>query len=254
MEVQNKNIHQGSAAERKRQSILSKMLAPSSNGFFQKLRIKEGMHGLDLGCGTGQITALLKTLVGESGKITAIDSDETNINLANEAIIGKPDNNRSIFRFENIEEWTENEVYDFIYYPLLLQQSRRPLSIFQQMFQGLKVGGFAMLEELNPLEFYCFPNCYAFDRFLELYAKVKEQKSKEPKMITELTDGFHEAGFRNVQAQLVQPSLFKDENKHIASLTMESIAIHLLDKKLTTPTELQALLFELKEFENNQIP
>ena len=30
---------------------------------------------------------------------------------------------------------------------------------------------------------------------------------------------------------------------------MESIAIHLLDKKLTTPTELQALLFELKEFE-----
>ena len=33
----------------------------------------------------------------------------------------------------------------------------------------------------------------------------------------------------------------KDENKHIASLTMESIAIHLLDKKLTTPTELQAL-------------
>ena len=67
-----------SAAGRKRQQVLAKALADSTWAFLNKINFRNGMQGLDLGCGTGEVTRILSTLIG-TGKMTGIDMNATSI-------------------------------------------------------------------------------------------------------------------------------------------------------------------------------
>ncbi|KAI1339594.1 S-adenosyl-L-methionine-dependent methyltransferase [Xylariaceae sp. FL0016] len=49
-----------------------------------KLKISPGMHILDVGCGPGNLTSLLRDLVGEEGKVVGIDPSEERVALARE--------------------------------------------------------------------------------------------------------------------------------------------------------------------------
>ena len=51
---------------------------------------------------------------------------------------------------------------------------------------------------------------------------------------------------------MIPPAFLKVEHKAIASLTLESISEILLQEELITSTELEALLAELKAFENRK--
>src|SRR3954454_18729336 len=46
--------------------------------------IKQGDHVLDVGCGSGSITASIAPLVGDSGSVTGIDTSEHLIEIARE--------------------------------------------------------------------------------------------------------------------------------------------------------------------------
>lgn len=243
---------QGSAAGRKRQLILSNLLTLSTKAFFQKIAFKENMNGLDLGCGTGRTTLLLKALMGKSGKMTGIDMDAVNINLAKEIAGQHPKLSDVAFRRENILEWNDNQSYDFIYSRMFLNQLNDPRAILRRMYKKVIPGGFVMVEELDFSNYQCFPNSYAFDRFVELHALAKKQQNAGSNIGKNLKDWFQKAGFKNIEVQIVPPSFINGESKHIPSLTLESIATALLQENLTTPTELHALLSELRGFEKQE--
>src|SRR3954470_15635032 len=46
--------------------------------------IKQGDHVLDVGCGSGSITASIASLVGDTGSVTGIDTSEHLIEIARE--------------------------------------------------------------------------------------------------------------------------------------------------------------------------
>ncbi len=251
MKLDKRNSKTNNAASRKRHQVLSEILAPSTMAFLQKVPFKKGMHGLDLGCGTGDNTMLLKTLIGSEGKMTGMDTSAFHIRIAKERAIQNEVDNID-YRHQNMLEWKEDEVYDFIYSGLLFNQLPVPLNILKQMYRSLKPGGYAMVEDLDYSEFHCFPNCYAFDRFVGLFTEIKKQQGTDANIGNHLNRLFQQAGFNKIQAQLVPPNFLKGKTKHIASLTLESIAPLLLEEKRTTPTELQALIFELKNFEEQK--
>ena len=251
MKIQNHNRQTAREAGRQYKRILSRVLAPSTYTFFQKVNLKGGMCGLDLGCATGENTLQLKTIVGMEGKMTGLDSNSFNIKIAKEKAL--QNNTTPIeYRQQNILEWKEYLKYDFVYSRLLFNQLSDPLSILKQVHYSLKTGGLAMVEDLDFSQFHCFPNCYAFDRLVELYTAINKRQSTDPSIGKQLYPLFQQVGFKKIQAQMVAPSFLTGNNKRIASLTLENIATILIDEKLTTPTEIQALLFELKAFEKRK--
>ncbi|KAL8393894.1 hypothetical protein RB595_003593 [Gaeumannomyces hyphopodioides] len=58
----------------------------SDAGLFllDRLNVAPGMHVLDVGCGPGNLTAHIASLVGESGRVVGIDPSPERINLARE--------------------------------------------------------------------------------------------------------------------------------------------------------------------------
>ena len=240
-----------SAADRRRQQIISEILIPFTKSFIQQMPIKKGMHGLDLGCGTGVTTMILKNFLGSEGVITGMDSNAFLINIAREKNQQNEMSNIN-YKLQNILEWKDDQTYDFIYSGLFFNRVSNPAYALRQVYNSLTPGGFAMVEDLDFTQFQCFPNCYAFDQFIDFYTTIKKMQGTDANIGKRLGQLFSQAGFEKVQERMVPPKFLKNSNKHIASLTLESIRPLLLKEKLTTPTELMALIFELQEFENQK--
>ena len=153
------------------------------------------------------------------------------------------------FRQLDIQDWEAPNTYDFVYSRLFFNQTQQPQETLHQIYNNLKPGGTAIVEDWDFSKYYCFPHCYAFDRHVELYTEIKKRLGTNAHIGSQLHPLFQESGFQNIQVQLVRPTFLHEEGKHIASLTLESIAPSLLEMKLTTLTELQALISELKTFE-----
>lgn len=240
----------GNAARRKRQQIMSKNLSPSTEAFVRDASIRPGMNGLDLGCGTGETTLLLKSMVA-NGKMIGIDSRRTQISIAKDK--AQRDNVSPIeFQCINILEWKARESYDFIYSGFHFCLLKTPMLLLKQVYSTLKPGGFAMIEDMDFSQFQSFPNSFAFDRFVELYMDVITLQGADPKIGTNLFTLFQEVGFDHIKVQKVRPAFLTGEDKYLASFTLESIATILVNENLATTTEIQALLFELRDFESQK--
>ena len=238
----------GSAAGRKRYQILSNILAPSTEAFIKQANLNTGVNGLDLGCGSGETTMLLKTMIGPEGKITGIDSRATRLRIAKEKA-HQNEQSQVEFRYQNTLEWEEEQSYDLVYSRHFFHQLKDPLSMLQKVFNSLKPGGLAMIEELDFSKIQCFPNSYAFDRFVELYIEVVKRQGADPNIGKRLYPLYQQASFKNCQVQLVRPKFLTGKNKRITSLTLESISTILEKENLASQVELQALLSEIKSFE-----
>lgn len=238
------------AAERKRDLILSKVLEPLTFNLFKKFKFKKGMHGLDLGCRTGEVTLQLKSIF-EEGKMTGVGFNDLHINIAREVAASKNQMNVEFIK-KNISEWSGKGNYDFVYSRLLFNQLQEPLNVLKMLYRSLKKGGFIIAEEMNLSNFHCFPSCYAFQRFKELLIELKKCKGTNADIGQQLFSLFKEANFESVQIQVVKPDFLKLEEKHIPSLTLEYLTETLLEENLISRTELQALIFELKSYEKRE--
>ena len=233
---------------RKRDQILSNALAESSSRFLQKFDFKKTKLGLDLGCRMGEITLLLKALLGQNGKMIGIDSTSINVSIAKERAALIKQSGIEFFQKE-ISAWREQRQYDFVYSRLLFNELSEPPKVMQQIFKSLKSGGWAMIEEMDLSNYQCYPNNYAFERFVELAMELKIQQGTNTAACNQLIPLFRNAGFRRIQVQVTQPVFLKNESKSIPSLSLENIANSLINEQLATASELHALLIELKSFE-----
>ena len=237
------------AAGRKRDEILANTLAASTQRFLQNFHFEKGMIGLDLGCGTGNLTLQLQSLVGQEGKMVGIDADATNVNIAKEKTASNNQGNVQFFQ-KDMTGWEGNEQYDFVYSRLLFNQLTQPMKVLQQIFQSLKPGGWVMIEDMNLSNCYCYPNSYAFERYVELVTELEERMGTDANISSEFGVMLRNANFERIQVKAAQPTFLQNGSKRIPSLLLENIFDLLLAEQLATVSELQALLLELRTFEN----
>lgn len=238
------------AAGRRRDEILANVLANSTSRFLQKIEFKTYTHGLDLGCGVGGVTLRLKSLMGQDGHMIGIDSNLTNVHIAREKATSL-NQTKIEFHHKNMASWRPTTQYDFVYSRLLFNRLSRPLEVMDQIFNSLNIGGSVMIEDMDLSNYHCYPHCFAFDRYVELVADLKKRQGGNAMIGNQLSFLLRKTGFAHVQVQVVHPHFMNADGKRIPSLSLENIADALLAEKLVEVSELQALLFELKTFENH---
>ena len=141
-----------------------------------ELNLQQGDAILDLGCGTGELSAYLAELVGQQGKVLGVDSDIERIKVAQESHKGV--NNLSF-----VEGSTSNfpnmgtETYDIVYCSSVLHWVTDKRKAFRNMFSSLKPGGKIVMlycdrlptvydrvyHELNPENVDALLNMYKFE-------------------------------------------------------------------------------------------
>jgi len=119
----------------------------------QRSGIKEGMHILEVGCGSGAFTTFVAKVVGEKGKVYALDFQPEMLKQL-ERKLSKPEN-RDIKNIELIDSSAyelpfDNNLLDLVYMITVLQEIPDRIKALNEARRVLKPGGILAVTEFLP--------------------------------------------------------------------------------------------------------
>ena len=236
------------AAYRRKQQILTMLLEANTNAFLAKANIQQGMQGLVLNSEEGDLTRVLAEAVTKTGNIVGVDTHSLNIEIAKQHAVNSNYNNIQYFLSEEKDAY-QSQKYDFVFARFLFSKSQNPGKEAEQVFQLLKPGGLFLYQEMDFLKHYCFPSNFAFTRYLDLYAKLAKKQGLDIRIGGQLNPILKAKGFNNIRSYQVQSFFLNGLAKSFSSLMLESISDQLIYENLALDIEVNALVEELKYFE-----
>lgn len=126
--------------ELKRLQAIERVFDPASRKRIQSTGITTNWQCLEVGAGAGSIAQWMATLVGENGKVVAVDLDTrfiANLESANIEVLEA-----------DIREFSlEKHAYDLIHVRYLLIHLSNFQTVLSKLLDGVKPGGWVVLEE-----------------------------------------------------------------------------------------------------------
>ena len=115
----------------------------------EKLSLEKNMKILDLGCGTGYLSALLADCVGPEGSVVAIDPNKGRLEIA-EKQYSRP----NLVFLEANGATLPKDQYDLVFSNYVLQWIENKVAVLNKIYQNLKPGGrfaFTVSEHRAPI-------------------------------------------------------------------------------------------------------
>jgi ubiquinone/menaquinone biosynthesis C-methylase UbiE len=108
--------------------------------------LKEGLHVLDVGCGSGAITKGIAEHVGLTGRVIGVDSSKE---LIEQARVSHKNLTNLSFEHQSIFEYQSNEQFDLIASARTLQWLSNPMEALTKMKSLLKPSGIISILDYN---------------------------------------------------------------------------------------------------------
>ncbi len=212
----------GGLEGRERLRVLGRVMRPTTLPLLERAGVTAGMRVLDVGCGGGDVTFDLASLVGLTGAATGIDVDATKIELAR-ADAEQVGVTNLQFRVGDVTEGLGEEEYDAIYVRFVLTHLRDPEAAVALMRRALRRGGRLIVEDIDFRGSFCEPESPAFERYEEIYEESARRNGGDPWIGLRLPAMLAAAGFTRVQPNVVQPADLEGESKLMPALTLENM-------------------------------
>src|SRR5262245_48801192 len=240
-------IIRGGVEGQNRLEVLARLLWPTTARLLAEAGLAPGMTCLDLGCAGGDVTLQLAALVGSQGQVIGVDMDETKLGLARHSATRLGLRNVQ-FRQLNVQDWVDESQYDCIYARCLLTHLADPLGVLRQMLRAVRAGGVAVVEDIDFAGHFCYPPCAGFDAYVRLYRAAAARLGADADIGPKLHGMLLDAGWRNPQLKVIQPTFTSGEGKQIALLTLINIADSVRAGELANEAELQSVIDDLRRF------
>lgn len=239
----------GAAARRAQASLLAAIFGAATRQWLEKhLNPIEGGQGLHLGCGSGADSFLIASLLGESTTVYGIDEDAALIEAAQQE-----KSRRGLEHVHFIQSsltlWEVSRPYDFIYMRVLASAPPAPEGWLAGIPRNLKAGGVLLAEIIKPSGFQAYPYNHAFARTMELVGRLEEGQPYEAE---ELPGMLEKIGFTDIATTYASPAFIPPACNRIASLSLEYCQAEILRRGDSNREELNALLLELRTFEQQE--
>lgn len=239
-------IIQGGEAAASRLRLLANLFGPSTQALFRRAGLAPGMRCLDLGCGSGLVTLEMARIVGPTGAAVGVDRDAKVVEMAGaEAKKQALPATFVVREAGNLHDLTD---FDFVYARFLLTHVTQPESVLQGMVGTLKKGGSLAVEDINFEGHFCYPNCPAFFRYVELYQKAAQHRGVDPNIGPRLVGMLLDAGLEEVGLEVVLRTFYRGEGKTFASVTMESIRESVVAAGLASNQDIDKIIAETTAF------
>lgn len=75
-------VIRGGVEGRDRLRLLSEVMGPGTHALLAEVGVAAGAACLDVGCGGGDVTLELARAIGPTGRVVAVDADETVVGIA----------------------------------------------------------------------------------------------------------------------------------------------------------------------------
>jgi SAM-dependent methyltransferase len=240
-------IIRGGIEGRERLRILSRVMQPSTHDVLRRAGVSPGMTCLEVGSGGGDVAFDLAQMVGPSGQVVGIDIDETKLDLARREAEAQGIVNIE-FRFADITQHDPERDFDLVHTRFVLTHLPDPLAAVKRMRHALKPGGIVVVEDIDFRGYFCEPECPALWRYVDLYSKTVARRGGDANIGPRLPGLLTQAGFENVQMNVVQPAGAIGEVKLLSPITMHNIADAVLAEGLATSTEIEQIVAELYDY------
>ena len=240
-------IIRGGFEGRERLRVLSRVMQPTTLALFQRAGVRPGMECLDVGCGGGDIAFDLARIVSPGGRIVGLDIDEVKLQLARRESRARHFSNIE-FRMSDVAVDEVKEQFDFVYARFVLTHLRDPAKALARMYAATRSGGVLAVEDIDFRGHFCYPDCVAFRRYVELYTQAVERRGGDANIGPRLPELLNQAGFRGVQMNVVQPAGTEGEVKLMTPITMENIADAVLAEGLASRKEVDQIVAQLYDF------
>ena len=237
----------GGKLGRDRLSVITRVLAPTTEQLFERVGIRPGSTVIDVGCGGGQVSLMLAKRVGPKGHVTGLDFDEEKIALARAEAEAR---GISHVRFETADvaaPWTISPV-DLIYARFILTHLADPQALLAQAKAALKPGGMILVEDIDIPGHFSYPDSSAVVAYAELYMALSRRRGGNPIIGRSLDLLLETAGYKDVATTVVQPFSRQGGAKEVATLTFAAIADGLKTEGLASADEVARISRELAEF------
>jgi SAM-dependent methyltransferase len=230
---------------RERLRILSRIVRPTTLSLLERIRLAPGSSCLDLGCGGGDVCVELSRMVGPAGRVLGIDMDAETIAIARRETAADAPANIS-FEVATIADWPARREFDLVYGRFILTHLPAPAAALDTCRASLRPGGRVVFEDIDFTGHFSYPPSAAFQRYIALYSEVVHRAGADPNIGPRLPALLVDAGFRDVQVNVVQPAGLKGEVKAIHYLTMDYIRAPVLAYGLASAEEIDEIVAELR--------
>lgn len=133
---------------KKNLNLQHKILGNNSFEQLKKAGLKKGMTVWDIGCGSGEMTKYIASVVGPSGHVYAMDVNAKQIKVTKERVKSAGFENVSFIAGDILSvENKEFDKADIVYSRLLLMHVKNPIYALRQMISLLKPSGTVSLQE-----------------------------------------------------------------------------------------------------------
>lgn len=239
------------AARRMLLPLVSTIHQTSTKRFLKKLlNAQKGIHALHMACGYGKDTCLIAHQLDRSAKLYAIEEDPILVELA------KKRNEEDWIHFtqSTFNNWNEQndqkeQLFDFIFVRIWIAVCNSQQSLLSTFHRMLKPNGILVIQLVSFGGYAAFPYNYAFARSNELIQTIE---TRPDDVLKTCLEQIQQVGFKGI-AQEFYPSIFIPPHcNNIFSLFLENFKPQILKRTGILDAELNALLTELKAFENQK--
>ena len=178
--------------------------------------VKQGDHVLDVGCGSGSITASIAALVGDTGSVTGIDTSEHLIETAREQY-----STLSNVQFEvtDILQYPPAQQFDVVSAARVLQWVANPKELLLKMAALVKPGGYVSVLDYNHEKIEWTPAVPAsMSRFYKAFLQWRRDAGMDNEIADHLASMLEGAGLKHITVSNhseLADSTDKDFAKHI---------------------------------------
>jgi ubiquinone/menaquinone biosynthesis C-methylase UbiE len=244
MEPDHHYLIRGGLQGRERLRVLGRVMRPTTLQLLDRAGVAAGMRCLDVGCGGGDVTFDLASIVGLTGSVLGVDLDATKLELAR-ADAEQVGVRNVEFRVADVTEGLGREEYDVVYARFLLTHLRDPRAELDLMRDALRPGGRLVVEDIDHRGVLAEPANADIERFKEIYDESARRNGGDPWVGVRLPAMVVASGFEHVQANVVQAAGLEGESKLLHALTLENIKAVAIRHGVATAEEIDPMVDRL---------
>ena len=240
-------VIRGGRPGRDRLRVLSSVMAPSTIALLLKLGVACRARVLDLGCGGGEVAAVVARMAS-LGSVVGIDADPEVVAIARAELRDAGLHNVDV-RVGDVTALDDDlGRFDVVHARFLLSHLREPEAMMRRMVELCQPGGAVVVQDVDIAGALCSPSNEAFDACLRLYCDTARARGGDPALGPRLPAMLRAAGVADVRAAVLQPGALTGDAKRIQLLTLENIAPAATALGLITNDEIARLATDLRAF------
>jgi SAM-dependent methyltransferase len=180
-------------AETRRLQAQGGFFAASSDRLLRLAGIRPGMRVLDIGCGAGDMTMQIASIIGESGRVTGVDADAAVLAVARERAAGAGLSNVD-FRQARVPGVALDGPVDAVTGRMILMHLEDPAAALGAMRRLLAPGGVMAFQEVRLTSVRSIPPVPLLGRCVEWASRAFTASGRDPDTGHRLLSVFGDAG------------------------------------------------------------